>query len=76
VIAHFMQRHALGKDMHIAKAVQRVDWLETAGELGAYVQDAAREEARAALQPAAAARERMVHVVLESRGSGIAAAAR
>jgi DNA polymerase-3 subunit epsilon len=39
VIAHFMQGHASGKDMQIVKAVQRVDWLETAGELGAYVHE-------------------------------------
>jgi DNA polymerase-3 subunit epsilon len=39
VIAHFTQGRASGKDMHIEKAVQRVDWLETAGELGAYVHE-------------------------------------
>jgi DNA polymerase-3 subunit epsilon len=38
VLAHFMQGH-IGKNIHIAKAVQRVDWLETAGELGAYLHE-------------------------------------
>jgi DNA polymerase-3 subunit epsilon len=38
VLAHFAGDPPARMDMHMAREVQRVDWSETAGELGAYLQ--------------------------------------
>lgn len=35
VLSHFSGDHALTKDLRIAQQIKRVDWIETAGELGA-----------------------------------------
>jgi DNA polymerase-3 subunit epsilon len=40
VIAHFSGTPLSGKDANIARAVKRVECIETAGELGAYVREA------------------------------------
>ncbi|MGZ5153956.1 MAG: exonuclease domain-containing protein, partial [Burkholderiales bacterium] len=39
VLAHFTADHGAGKDIHLAREVRRVDWTETTGELGAYLQE-------------------------------------
>ena len=40
VMAHFSGDHRVNKDMRIAAEVRRVDWMETAGELGALLAEA------------------------------------
>ena len=40
VMAHFSGDHRSAKDMKIAQQIKRVDWLETAGELGALIEEA------------------------------------
>ncbi len=40
VMAHFSGDHRVSKDMRIAAEVRRVDWTETAGELGALIEEA------------------------------------
>ncbi len=40
VMAHFAGDHRESKDMKIAQQVKRVDWIETAGELGALIEEA------------------------------------
>ncbi|MBX9629853.1 MAG: ethanolamine utilization protein [Burkholderiales bacterium] len=40
VLAHFSGDHRVAKDMRIAQEVARIDWHETAGELGALLQEA------------------------------------
>ncbi|TSA41518.1 MAG: ethanolamine utilization protein [Betaproteobacteria bacterium] len=40
VLAHFSGDHRLAKDMRIVQQVKRVDWKETAGELGALLEEA------------------------------------
>ena len=40
VLAHFAGDHRSAKDMKIAQQVKRVDWVETAGELGALIEEA------------------------------------
>lgn len=40
VMAHFSGDHRVNKDMRIAAEVKRVDWIETAGELGALIEEA------------------------------------
>ena len=40
VLAHFTGDHRSAKDMKIAQQVRRVDWVETAGELGALIEEA------------------------------------
>lgn len=40
VLAHFSGDHRVAKDMRIAQEVARVEWHETAGELGALLQEA------------------------------------
>ena len=40
VLAHFTGDHRSAKDMKIAQQVKRVDWVETAGELGALIEEA------------------------------------
>ena len=39
VMAHFTGDHRDARDMKIAQQVQRVDWIETAGELGALIEE-------------------------------------
>ena len=40
VLAHFSGDHRLAKDMRIVQQVKRIDWKETAGELGALLEEA------------------------------------
>jgi len=40
VMAHFAGDHRDSKDMKIAQQVKRVDWIESAGELGALIEEA------------------------------------
>lgn len=40
VMAHFAGDHSDSRDMKIAREVARVDWIETAGELGALIEEA------------------------------------
>lgn len=40
VMAHFASDHRETKEMRIAQQVRRVEWIETAGELGALIQEA------------------------------------
>ena len=40
VLAHFAGDHRLAKDMRIVRQVKRIDWKETAGELGALLEEA------------------------------------
>jgi DNA polymerase-3 subunit epsilon len=40
VMSHFSGDHRLHKDMRIAAEVKRIDWIETAGELGALIEEA------------------------------------
>ena len=40
VLAHFAAEHAEAKEQTLARQVRRIDWLETAGELGALLREA------------------------------------
>ena len=40
VMSHFSGDHRLHKDARIAAEVRRIDWIETAGELGALIEEA------------------------------------
>lgn len=40
VMSHFSGDHRVSKDMRIAAEVKRIDWIETAGELGALIEEA------------------------------------
>lgn len=40
VLAHFSGDHRVAKDMRIAQEITRIEWHETAGELGALLQEA------------------------------------
>ena len=40
VMSHFSGDHRVNKDMKIAREVARIDWIETAGELGALIEEA------------------------------------
>ena len=40
VLAHFSGDHRVSKDMRIVQQVKRIDWKETAGELGALLEEA------------------------------------
>jgi len=40
VMSHFSGDHRINKDMRIAAEVKRIDWIETAGELGALIEEA------------------------------------
>jgi DNA polymerase-3 subunit epsilon len=40
VMSHFSGDHRIAKDMRIAAEVKRIDWIETAGELGALIEEA------------------------------------
>ncbi len=40
VLSHFSSEHSDGKEQRLARQVRRVDWLETAGELGALLREA------------------------------------
>ena len=40
MLAHFSGDHRLAKDMRIVQQVKRIDWKETAGELGALLEEA------------------------------------
>lgn len=40
VMSHFSGDHRVAKDMKIAREVKRVDWIESAGELGALIEEA------------------------------------
>jgi DNA polymerase-3 subunit epsilon len=40
VLAHFSGDHRVAKDMRIAQEITRIEWRETAGELGALLQEA------------------------------------
>lgn len=40
VMGHFSGDHRINKDMRIAAEVKRIDWIETAGELGALIEEA------------------------------------
>lgn len=39
VMSHFSGDHRVNKDMKIAREVTRIDWIETAGELGALIEE-------------------------------------
>ena len=39
VMSHFSGDYRLAKDMRIAQQVKRIDWIETAGELGALIRE-------------------------------------
>jgi DNA polymerase-3 subunit epsilon len=40
VMSHFSGDHRVNKDMKIAREVVRIDWIQTAGELGALIEEA------------------------------------
>ena len=40
VLSHFSGDHRLSKDMRLVQQVERIDWKETAGELGALIEEA------------------------------------
>ncbi|MCW5603058.1 MAG: GIY-YIG nuclease family protein [Burkholderiales bacterium] len=40
VMSHFSGDHRVSKDMRIGRQIRRVDWIETAGELGALIREA------------------------------------
>ncbi|HEX8874130.1 MAG TPA: exonuclease domain-containing protein, partial [Nitrosospira sp.] len=46
VMSHFSGDHASSKDMHIGRQVNRVEWTETAGELGALLLESRLIKAR------------------------------
>ena len=48
VLSHFAADHASAKEMELAQQVRRIDWIETAGEIGALLKEAALVKA---LQP-------------------------
>lgn len=39
VMSHFSGDHRVSKDMRIAREIRRIDWIETAGELGALIRE-------------------------------------
>jgi DNA polymerase-3 subunit epsilon len=41
VLEHFAQDHRSGKELKLSRQVRRIDWTETAGELGALLHEAA-----------------------------------
>ena len=41
VLSHFAGDHSSAKEMAIAQQVRRIDWIETAGEIGALLQESA-----------------------------------
>lgn len=41
VLSHFAADHASSKEMSLAQQVRRIDWIETAGEIGALLHEAA-----------------------------------
>jgi len=41
VLAHFSAEHVTAKDMNLAQQVRRIDWIETSGEIGALLREAA-----------------------------------
>ncbi|MBS1192008.1 MAG: polymerase epsilon subunit [Rhodocyclaceae bacterium] len=41
VLSHFSADHASAKEMSLAQQVKRIEWVETAGEIGALLQEAA-----------------------------------
>ncbi len=41
VLAHFAADHSSAKEMALAQQVRRIDWIETAGEIGALLKEAA-----------------------------------
>ena len=41
VLSHFSADHASGKEMSLSQQVRRIDWFESAGELGALLKEAA-----------------------------------
>ncbi|NJD24280.1 MAG: ethanolamine utilization protein [Betaproteobacteria bacterium] len=41
VLSHFAADHASAKEMSLAQQVRRIDWIETAGEIGALLKEAA-----------------------------------
>jgi len=48
VLSHFAGDHSSAKEMALAQQVRRIDWIETAGEIGALIKEAALVKA---LQP-------------------------
>ena len=41
VLAHFAGDHSAAKEMELAQQVRRIDWMETAGEIGALLKESA-----------------------------------
>jgi DNA polymerase-3 subunit epsilon len=41
VLSHFSGDHASSKELKISQQIERIDWVETAGEIGALLQEAA-----------------------------------
>jgi DNA polymerase-3 subunit epsilon len=41
VLSHFAADHASAREMNLAQQVKRIDWIETAGEIGALLKEAA-----------------------------------
>ena len=41
VLSHFAADHSSAKEMALAQQVRRIDWIETAGEIGALLKEAA-----------------------------------
>ena len=41
VLAHFSADHSSAREMNLAQQVRRIDWIETAGEIGALLKEAA-----------------------------------
>jgi DNA polymerase-3 subunit epsilon len=41
VLSHFSGDHASSKELRISQQIERIDWVETAGEIGALLQEAA-----------------------------------
>jgi DNA polymerase III subunit epsilon len=41
VLSHFAADHSSAKEMNLAQQVQRIDWIETAGEIGALLRESA-----------------------------------
>ena len=39
VLSHFSADHASAREMNLAQQVRRIDWIETAGEIGALLKD-------------------------------------
>lgn len=68
VLAHFGADHKSNKEMSLAQQLRRIDWIETAGELGALLLEARliKEKRRSTISACAA--KRLVRLAIATTG--------